>query len=255
MNAAAAPMDNYQDPKPGKTYISPSLSAFGQQNRKVRIATKIVESPTSYAFATIKDEVVLRRRDGAKYTIVAKFFEDDRRVFVLSIQGYTIATDKPHNASFSFVGEEINTLLEFTANIRSLDFKGPRAINISDDELRRMVLSKRQAQSLVEDHQELFTEVISSSITKQDVVAVAYRKQQLDVFRRLMEDQSYFYRAKESKNCTDESLWQKFFEKNPWIFGYGLNYVYLDRLIEKKLEQVVQGHRIGEHGKRGQLSG
>jgi hypothetical protein len=41
-----------------------------------------------------------------------------------------------------------------------------------------------------------------------------------------------------------------FFERNPWIFGYGLNYVYLDTLNDKKLEQVVQGHYVGGHGKR-----
>jgi hypothetical protein len=30
----------------------------------------------------------------------------------------------------------------------------------------------------------------------------------------------------------------------------GLNYVYLDTLTEKKLEQVIQGHRVGEPGTR-----
>ncbi len=48
----------------------------------------------------------------------------------------------------------------------------------------------------------------------------------------------------------DGKGWQRFFEKNPWIFGYGLNYVYLDALDDKKLEQVVQGHSVGAHGKR-----
>ena len=45
-------------------------------------------------------------------------------------------------------------------------------------------------------------------------------------------------------------MWQQFFEKNTWIFGYGLSYVYLDTLDDKKLEQVVQGHNVGAHGKR-----
>jgi hypothetical protein len=243
-------MDNYENPKPGKTYISPSLSAFGQQDRKVRIASKVVESPGSYAFATVKDEIVIRKKEGAKSHITAKFFEDDRGIFVLSIQGYSVATDKPHNASFSFIGSEITTLLEFIANVRSVTFNGSGNVNIADEELRRLVLSKRQAQNLVEDNEELFAQVISSSITKKDVVAVGYRKKQLETFRRLLKDQSYFDKAKAHKQCGDEALWQSFFEKNPWIFGYGLNYVYLDSLNDKKLEQVVQGHNIGGHGKR-----
>src|SRR5882724_7331146 len=103
-------MHNYENPKPGETYISPSLPAFGQQDRKVRIASKVIESPTTYAFGTVKDEVIIRKKEDAKSYITAKFFEDDRTIFVLSIQGYSIATDKPHNASFAFIGNEINTL-------------------------------------------------------------------------------------------------------------------------------------------------
>jgi hypothetical protein len=247
---AAITIDSYENPKPGKTYISPSLAAFGQQDRKVRIASKLIELPTTYAFATVKDELVLRHKDGAKTNIKATFFEDDRRITVLTIQGYTIATQKPHNASFSFVGGEIGKFLEFIANIQSVAFKGRGSINITDEELRRFALSNQQARNLVQENEELFAEVVRSSITRQDVVAVGYRKKQVEVFRSLLEDASYFDALKARKQCTDEGLWQQFFERNPWIFGYGLSYIYLATLNDKKLEQFVQGHHVGAHGKR-----
>lgn len=243
-------MDNYENPKPGKTYISPSLAAFGQQDRRVRIASKVIESPITYAFATVKDELVLRQKEGAKTHIKATFFEDDRHISVLNIQGYTIATAKPHNASFSFIGDEIGKLIEFIANIQSVGFRGRGSINISDEELRRIALSNQQARHLVQDNEELFAEVVRSSITKQDVIAVAYRKKQLEVFQSLLDDADYFEKLKDRKHATDEGLWQQFFERNPWIFGYGLNYIYLANLNDKKLEQVVQGHHVGAHGKR-----
>jgi len=243
-------MDNYENPKPGKTYISPSLKAFGQQERPVRIASKVIESQEAYAFAKVKDETVLRHKEGAKTNIKATFFEDDRRITVLTIQGYTLATDKPHNASFSFVGDEINNLLEFVANIKAVAFGGRGSINLTDEELRRLVLSSRQASNLVEENEELFAEVLRSSITKSDVVAVGYRKRQLEVFRSFLEDSAYFEAAKARRQCTDEGLWQQFFEQNQWIFGYGLSYIYLSSLNDKKLEQVVSGHHVGAHGKR-----
>lgn len=243
-------MDNYENPKPGKTYISPSLNAFGQLKRKVRIASKVIESPDAYAFAEVKDETVLRHKDDAKSYIKATFFEDDRRISVLTIQGYTVATDKPRNASFSFVGNEIGKLLEFIANIQGVSFSGRGTVNISDEELRSLVLSNSQARNLVVENEELFAEIVRSSITKSDVVAVGYRKKQLEIFRSLLEDPSYFEALKVRKQCTDESLWQQFFEKNPWIFGYGLSYIYLSSLNDKKLEQVVTGHHVGAHGKR-----
>jgi hypothetical protein len=242
--------DSYENPKPGKTYISPSLSAFGHQDRRVRIASKLIESPTTYAFGTVKDEVVLRHKDGAKMNIKATFFEDDRQISVLTIQGYTIATDKPHSASFSFVGDEIGKLLEFIANIQSVAFKGRGSINITDEELRRIALSSQQARYLVRENEDLFAEVVRSSITKQDVVALAYRKKQLEVFRSLLEDAAYFEALKSREELTDEGLWQQFFQRNPWIFGYGLNYIYLTALNDRKLEQVVQGYSVAAHGKR-----
>jgi predicted Holliday junction resolvase-like endonuclease len=243
-------MDNYDDPIPGKTYFSPSLKAFGDSERRVRIASKMIESPDTYAFSKIKDELVLRHKEDATTYIKASFFEDDRRISVLNIQGFSVATDKPHNASFAFLGDEITKLIEFAKNIQEVSFTGRGPVNISDDELRRLALSNQQARDLVEDNEELFAEVLRSSITKSDVVAVGYRKKQLEVFRLLLEDQSYFDSLKARKNCTDESLWQQFFEKNQWIFGYGLSYLYLASLDDKKLEQVVAGHHVSGHGKR-----
>ena len=47
-----------------------------------------------------------------------------------------------------------------------------------------------------------------------------------------------------------ESVWQHFFETNPWIFGYGLEYVFLTQLDGKKLEQVTTGFQVDQRGKR-----
>ena len=83
--APLSEIDSYNAPKPGKTYISPSLASFSKPTRKVRIATKLIEHPVTYAFAQVKEELVLRHHEGAETCITAKFFEDDRGIFVLSI--------------------------------------------------------------------------------------------------------------------------------------------------------------------------
>ncbi|WP_305810022.1 Shedu immune nuclease family protein [Photobacterium kishitanii] len=70
------------------------------------------------------------------------------------------------------------------------------------------------------------------------------------MFRRLLNDEQYFSKLKAQKKTKDEGLWQKYFEKNEWIFGYGLGYLFLSGLDDKKLEQVVQGHSVVNHGKR-----
>lgn len=243
-------MDDYENPLPGKTYISPALKSFSEPARRVRIATKLIEQPETYAYAQEKGEIVLRHKDGAKSTITAKFFEDDRGLFVLSIQGYTVATSKPHNASFSFIGDEIPKLVEFLNHIQTMPLKTGGSMVIPDDQLRRLVLSDVQARAVFHGNEELFSEVLKSEITKQDVVAVGYRKRQLQAFKRLINEPEYFAEVKQRKNCTTEAVWQQYFEKNPWIFGYGLSYIPLSGLTDKKLEQVVHGYTVVDHGKR-----
>lgn len=243
-------MDDYQSPQPGKTYISPSLQAFGDKERRVRIASKILSSEDGYEYAKERDEVVLRKKSDAKTYITAKFLEDTRQTFVLTIQKFVTETGQPYGTGFSFVGEEIGRFCEFLANIQSIDFKTRDKVNITDEELRKIALTTHQAKTFVTDNQELFAEALKSEVTTEDLIAVGFRKKQLGVYENLLSDKNYFNNLKKKKNCTNEGLWQKYFEKNPWIFGYGLGYLFLSGLDDKKLEQVVQGHSVDSHGKR-----
>lgn len=68
--------------------------------------------------------------------------------------------------------------------------------------------------------------LVEENVLDSDIVAIAYRKKQLDVFKTLL------------SGNTSEGEWQNFFEDNPWIFGYGLNYVFLTNLDGEKLSQA-----------------
>lgn len=243
-------MDDYKNPQAGKTYISPKLDAFRDPTKKVRIASKLIESPDAYTFVKVKDEVVLRHKENAKSYITAKFIEDSRDVFVLSIQKYTVGTDNPHSLSFSFVNEEIGKLLEFIQNIQSVNLDRSSPMNIKDEELKKIILSDNQAKKIVQENQELLIEVLRSEVTKEDIISVGFRKKQLEWYEKLLNDSKWFEEIKDKKGTTKEGLWQYYFEKNSWIFGYGLGYIFLEGLDDKKLEQVVQGHNVNSHGKR-----
>jgi hypothetical protein len=47
-----------------------------------------------------------------------------------------------------------------------------------------------------------------------------------------------------------EAQWQAFFERNRWIFGYGLSYQFLSGLEGRALEVIVRGADITGAGKR-----
>jgi hypothetical protein len=90
-------------------------------------------------------------------------------------------------------------------------------------------------------------------VTSQDIINTGYRKNQLKIFDRLLKEENYLQEYKiEENNITnlisefetkyqktidekskDEIAWQYFFNKNPWIFGYGLDYRF-ERILQKE---------------------
>lgn len=243
---------DYQNPKIGETYFSPAMDSFGERDVTVRYATKLIDGNETYGFALVKDELVLRHTKGGGKKITAKFIEDPRGIYVVEVQCYNPATEKPHNASFAFVGDEIGELLDFMRNVWNYDFNSRARATISDEEFEHLDLTKTQITKLVEDNPETLAELARSNLTKADIVAVGFRKKQLDIFLRLLSDSDYFedIKSRFPNNVTKEGVWQRFFETNRWIFGYGLSYLFLTGLDEKKLEQVVRGFDLTQSGKR-----
>lgn len=85
----------------------------------------------------------------------------------------------------------------------------------------------------------LIKKIIENEVTELDVISLGYRKQQLAKFKSMLENDGLI-----------EADWQKFFEANTWIFGYGLSYLFQTELDDKKIEQVVSGYDFNNSGKR-----
>ncbi|MGV9613482.1 Shedu immune nuclease family protein [Nocardia xishanensis] len=97
---------------------------------------------------------------------------------------------------------------------------------------------------------ELFRKLIENDEAAHDVVAMAHRRQQVDRFRRLLTDDDYFDSEVDASPGGAESIWQKFFEANPWIFGLSLGGQLLTSWDDRRLEQVVAGFSVSGVGKR-----
>src|SRR5688572_32661056 len=104
----------HQNKKPDRTYISRGIETkdlITEDVRKIRIVSKVVDSPEAHAFATMKKELIIRVTEKERQELVAKFYEDSRGVYVLTFQKFTKQTGIPHSVSFSFVGDEIKKIL------------------------------------------------------------------------------------------------------------------------------------------------
>lgn len=240
--------DTFKEPLEGKTYISPQMpdSITGET---IRLVTRGIDQKETYEVAKVKKEIVLRETEGGKKIIRATLYETPRRVSVFSIQDYTPSTGNPHKNGHAFVGEEITKLFSFLRDIQTMRFGSERYQRLSDEDIEHIEFSNAQAESIVRQNPELFSSIVQTNVTSKDIIAFAYRKKQLDIFDKLL-NTDLFDRTIKKNNWKKEALWQRFFEKNTWIFGYGLGYVFLTGLDDKKLEQVVQGYNLNLHGKR-----
>ncbi|NZD64919.1 DUF4263 domain-containing protein [Rhizobium sp. WYCCWR 11290] len=128
----------------------------------------------------------------------------------------------------------LSQLRQFVSLIASLDLsdagKAKIAIEGVQVETLRTLLNSSKGT-------ELLRGLSSSPDLHFDVYAVAAKKAALKEFAEKLTER----RA--------EPEWQAFFEKNTWIFGHGLNYLFLEK-VSKKLETVTSGQVFDAAGKR-----
>jgi hypothetical protein len=246
--------DEYDDSKmffqrrTDKTIISRRF-AGGLTGEKMRIASHIVDGQPGLRFATVKDEVMLRQTTGGRYEIKATFLEDDRSIRTLTIQRYNKAGPQERQ-HFSFVGNEIESLINFIAGVKTVPLDGAAKVHLPDEVLREIILDQSQARRIFEKNSDLFLELAQQEEITRDLVAVGYRRKQLKHFEALLQDEKFFAGERERLQCRPEDVWQKFFEANTWIFGYGLSYQFLSKLDQGKLEKIVRGRDLTGAGKR-----
>jgi hypothetical protein len=229
-----------------KTYVGPSFPAL--DGKRLRIANKYVEGGSGYEYATVKDELVLRATPGGRFQIKATFIQDDRSFQTVTIQKFTgSGRTREH---FTFLPAEINTLIKFLSNIKRINFPNEGKINLADSEFEELLLSPDQMKRLAHDNQELIAALARTEITTEDIVALGYRRRQLRIFDKLLNEPRYFEAALRKHPKGPEDVWQKFFEANPWIFGCGLSLILFGPLDGRKLEQTVRGFSVTGPGKR-----
>jgi hypothetical protein len=121
------------------------------------------------------------------------------------------------------------------------------SFDIIDDETKKKITTFFKGN----EGEELIKNLLENEVvTSQDIINTAYRKNQLNIFDKLLTDEKYLQQYKkeistlisefESKvqktideKSKDEIAWQYFFNKNPWIFGYGLDYRF-ERILQKE---------------------
>ncbi|MCB6229675.1 DUF4263 domain-containing protein [Flavobacterium psychrophilum] len=139
---------------------------------------------------------------------------------------------------------DLNTIAERKLKLADDTF------DIIDDETKKKITTLFKGN----EGEELIKNLLENEVvTSQDIINTAYRKTQLNIFDKLLTDEKYLqqYKKEEKEISTlisefetkhqktidekskDEIAWQYFFNKNPWIFGYGLDYRF-EKILQKE---------------------
>jgi hypothetical protein len=86
---------------------------------------------------------------------------------------------------------------------------------------------------------------LGGELTEHDVQMLVDRRDALDHFEKLLNEDGFIESERQRLGLNGiEAVWQRFFEDNAWIFGYGLTLVSCDAVDERGLEAVTTGANI-----------
>lgn len=141
-------------------------------------------------------------------------------------------------------------LIDLVRAMEQIPVEGQTSVRVDDGLVRDLFADPSAMQKLYQRDPTRFRQLIQDDSSARDLLALAHRREQLTLFRRLLTDAEFFDSEKAAAAGSSERVWQRFLEANPWILGVSLAGQLLTAWDEHKLEQTVAGFSIGGAGKR-----
>lgn len=207
-------------------YISKAFPLFKSTN-ELRFIHRVFKHKESLKFEKVKisGELVLRTSPTHRNQIKVLLLQDTNEIRQITIQKFV--ANKPSPIEFSFRDNEFDEFLNFINTTKQLDLSNKNNHKIKDAviEASKVIISSEERTILNtfksvkgQDRTDLFEKLSTQDLTKEDLDILNGRKKGLEQFRiNLFEESNW-----------DEKDWQKFFNQNTWIFGYGLDYKFLE---------------------------
>lgn len=238
-----------------RIYVSRPFKIGLNKDKDARYITRVFDDQERSCFDEVEGEIVIRATHDDKVQIKAVVTCDDQGLRQLTLQSFRIYKDgiRPNEQyGINLRGAEIAELVEFAQLVSNVQLDNKGKLRLDRESLAHVdVDMDSAARAWLAKHPDALRELVASEATSRDVVAVAYRRKQLSTFERLLNDDDYFDQlTREHFKGRKEAAWQGFFERNRWIFGYGLFHLSADGFSEEKLEQVVAGSTVATPGKR-----
>ncbi|MFC7702047.1 Shedu immune nuclease family protein [Bradyrhizobium sp. GCM10028915] len=210
-----------------KTYITKVFRFNAWNTECVRQVRMVIEGNDRVHLGEI-DGVMCLRLTGAvrKTQVSALVTQDDKKIKRLTLQTFkTRAGDwieAVEKEEFSFRTDEFNRLLSFLHKIEFIDLSnsenfqiedistkaGPKAIIDASD---REIVSR--IKTMTEAQRNSLLQTLQQSLTPEEINILLGRKQGIQEYEEHIQLLDW-----------SEVQWQDFFDREQWVFGYGLDY-------------------------------
>lgn len=213
--------------KQAKTYISKVFTFNEWNSERVRQVKMVVEGNDQLHLGEIEGAMCLRLTGNTRKTQVSALVtQDDKSIKRLTLQTFkTRAGDwieAVEKDEFTFRTDEFTRLLSFLSQIKFVDLSneenfqiedistnaGPKAIIDASD---RGIVTR--IKNMNDRQRNVLLDALQRSLTAEEINILLGRKQGIAEFEEHMRLLDW-----------GEVQWQDFFEREQWVFGYGLDY-------------------------------
>ncbi|HZG47848.1 MAG TPA: Shedu immune nuclease family protein [Allosphingosinicella sp.] len=232
-----------------KTYISKVFTFGAKSTERLRKVRMVLEGSDVLHLGEVEGALCLRLSGEKRKTqVTALVTQDDQEVRRITLQSFQsrkgdwVQGYEEH--TFTFRSGEFRRLLAFLDQIAFIDLSNEDRFEIEDIStgVGRKTIIDATDRGIVErvrhlsgDDREALLQALQGSLSAEEINILLGRRQALEVFDREVE-----------KGLWSEAEWQEFFEREPWVFGYGLDYRVM-RTFDR--EMTVSGGGIDNRGK------
>lgn len=213
--------------KQAKTYISKVFTFNEQNTERVRQVKMVIEGSDQLHLGEIEGAICLRLTGNTRKTqVTALITQDDKNIRRLTLQTFKTRVgdwiEAIEKEEFTFRTDEFKRLSDFLSQIEFIDLSnegrfqiedistraGPKAIIDASD---RGIIDR--IKSMEEEQRNKFLHALQQSLTEEEINILLGRRQGMKEYESHM-----------LLNDWSEAQWQDYFEREQWVFGYGLDY-------------------------------
>lgn len=222
--------------KDTKTYLTKVFS-FPSSAERIRNVRIVSSSSDSVLLGEIEGAMCLRVTGNARKTqVTALITQDDKKVKRLSLQTFKTRAanwiEAVEKEEFTFRADEFARLVRFLSEIEFIDLSNESSFQIEDiskgagpkaiiDASDKWLVDK--VGQMNEGERSALVQALQQSLTHEEINVLLGRRKGLQEFEDHMRLADWA-----------ETQWQDFFDREQWVFGYGLDYRIM-RLFDREM--------------------